>query len=61
MESTSRRTQAKDSNTTVRLINPNKCGYRKVACVANGEHILVYLDTGSEFNTIILRVCRKCR
>ena len=54
MESTSRHTQAKDSNTMVRLINPNNSGYRKVACGANGEHILVYLDTGSEFNIITL-------
>ena len=54
VESDSRRTQAKDSNTAVRLINPNNSGYRKVACGANGEQILVYLYTGSECNIIIL-------
>ena len=40
----------------VRLINPNNIGYRKVACGAKGERILVglYLDTGSKFNIITL-------
>ena len=61
VESTSRRTQAKDSNTTARLINPNNSGYRKVACGANGEHILVYLDTGSELTSLPWRVSRECR
>ena len=40
----------------VRLINPNNSGYRKVAFGTKSEHILEYLDTGSEFNIITL-VC----
>ena len=38
----------------VRLINPNNNGYRNIASGANGEHILVYLNTGTEFNIITL-------
>ena len=54
VESTSTCTQVMDFNTTVRLINPNSNGYKRIACGANGKHILAYLDTGSEFNIINL-------